>query len=92
MNPMETHREQSPTVEQEPPEFQQDDAYPMSAMENAVSRGVEVALRRIFINKDIRTSVKRSPQRKRKQDDELRIERAAELSHERDFVLVRAKT
>ncbi|KAG2739433.1 hypothetical protein P692DRAFT_20755900 [Suillus brevipes Sb2] len=78
---------QSPTVEQEPPEFQQDDAYPMSAMENAVSRGVEAALRRIFIDKDIRTSAKRSPRRKRKQDDELRIERAAELSHERDFVL-----
>lgn len=89
---METHREQSPTVEQEPPQFQPDDAYPMSAMENAVSRGVEAALRRIFINKDIRTSAKRSPRRRRKQDDELRIERAAELSHERDLLLVRAKT
>ncbi|KAG2336816.1 hypothetical protein BDR05DRAFT_953064 [Suillus weaverae] len=68
VNPMETHREQSPTVEQEPPEFQQDDAYPMSTMENAVSRGIE-------------------PLKEKKQDDELRIERAAELSHERDFVL-----
>ncbi|KAG1720019.1 hypothetical protein EDB19DRAFT_1836269 [Suillus lakei] len=86
-NPMETLREQSPMVEQEPPQFQSDDACPMSAMENAVSRGVEVALRRIFVNKGIPTSMKHSPRRKRMQDDEARIERAAESSHKRDFLL-----
>jgi hypothetical protein len=60
----------------------------MSAMENAISRGVEAALKRIFINRDI--PMKRSPRRRSKkvQDDEVRIERAAELSHERDFLLV----
>lgn len=62
----------------------------MSAMENAVSRGVEAALKRIFINKDLPAVMKQRPRRKSKkmQDDEVRIERAAELSHERDFLLV----
>lgn len=62
----------------------------MSAMENAVSRGVEAALKRIFINKDLLAVMKQRPRRKSKkmQDDEVRIERAAELSHERDFLLV----
>ncbi|KAG1890845.1 hypothetical protein F4604DRAFT_1672841 [Suillus subluteus] len=86
-DPIEMHQERSPTVEQEPPQCQLNDAYPMSTMENAVSRGVEAALRRIFVDKDLQTSAKHSPRRKRKQDDEVRIERAAELSHERDFLL-----
>lgn len=62
----------------------------MSAMENAVSRGVEAALKRIFINKDLPAVMKQRPRRKSKkmQDNEVRIERAAELSHERDFLLV----
>jgi hypothetical protein len=64
----------------------------MSAMENAVSRGIEAALRRIFVDKGLPTSTKRSPRRKRMQDDEVKMERAAELNHERDFLLVRAKT
>ncbi|KAG2361866.1 hypothetical protein BDR07DRAFT_1376885 [Suillus spraguei] len=54
--PMETHRERSSTIEQEPQRFQPDDVYPI-------------------------------PRRKKKQDDEIRIERAADLSHERDFLL-----
>ncbi|KAG2034926.1 hypothetical protein BDR03DRAFT_984002 [Suillus americanus] len=85
--PMEMHRERSSTIEQEPQRFQPDDVYPMSAMENAISKGIEAALRCILIDKDILTSTKRSPRRKKKQDDEIRIERAADLSHERDFLL-----
>ncbi|KAG2125769.1 hypothetical protein DEU56DRAFT_916384 [Suillus clintonianus] len=54
--PMETHRERSSTIEQEPQRFQPDDVYPMSAMENAISKGIEAALRRILVDKDILTS------------------------------------
>ncbi|KAG2358558.1 hypothetical protein BDR07DRAFT_1489309 [Suillus spraguei] len=85
--PMETHQERSSTIEQEPQRFQPDDVYPMSVMENAISKGIEAALRRILVDKDILTSTKHSPRRKKKQDDEIRIERAADLSHERDFLL-----
>ncbi|KAG2108812.1 hypothetical protein DEU56DRAFT_920449 [Suillus clintonianus] len=85
--PMETHRERSSTIEQEPQRFQPDNVYPMSAMENTISKGIEAALRRILVDKDILTSRKHSPRRKKKQDDEIRIERAADLSHERDFLL-----
>ncbi|KAG1855264.1 hypothetical protein F4604DRAFT_1685748 [Suillus subluteus] len=60
-DPMESHQERSPTVEQEPLQFQLDDASPMSAMENAVSRGVEAALRHIFIDKGLPMSTKHSP-------------------------------
>jgi hypothetical protein len=60
----------------------------MSVMENAISRGIEAALKHIFINRDI--LMKWSPRRRstKVQDDEVRIQRAAELSHERDFLLV----
>ncbi|KAG2365220.1 hypothetical protein BDR07DRAFT_1374482 [Suillus spraguei] len=64
-----------------------DDVYPMSVMENAISKGIEAALRCILVDKDILTPMKHSPRRKKKQDDEIRIERAADLSHERDFLL-----
>ncbi|KAG1818529.1 uncharacterized protein BJ212DRAFT_1479536 [Suillus subaureus] len=59
----------------------------MSVMENVISKGIEAALRCILVNKDILTSTKCSPRRKKKQDDEIRIERATDLSHERDFLL-----
>jgi hypothetical protein len=58
-------------------------------MEIAVSRGVEAALRRIFVEKDPLTIMKqRSPRRKKMQGDEIRKEKATESSHERDFLLV----
>ncbi|KAG2363290.1 hypothetical protein BDR07DRAFT_1375914 [Suillus spraguei] len=60
-------------IEQQPQQFQPDNVYPMSAMENMISKGVEVALKYILGNKDILTFRK--------------IEKAAELSHERDFLL-----
>ncbi|KAG2053518.1 hypothetical protein BDR06DRAFT_1008658 [Suillus hirtellus] len=86
-DPMDMHREQSLTVEQEPLRFQLELDDAMSVMENAVSRGIEAALRRIFVDKGLPMSMKRSPQRKRMQDDEVKMERAAELNHERDFLL-----
>ncbi|KAG1778105.1 hypothetical protein EV702DRAFT_1196517 [Suillus placidus] len=45
----------------------------MSVMENAISRGIEAALKHIFINKDL--------------PEVMKQKRAAELSHERDFFL-----
>ncbi|KAG2336323.1 hypothetical protein BDR05DRAFT_1005984 [Suillus weaverae] len=86
-DPMDTHRERSPMVEQEPLQFQPELDDAMSAMENTVSRGIEAALRRIFVNKGLPTSMKRSPQRKRMQDKKVKMERATELNHERDFLL-----
>jgi len=79
-------------IEQELPQSQPDDTSSMSMMEIAVSRGVEAALRRIFVEKDPPTIMKqRSPRRKKMQKmqgDEVRKEKATESSHERDFLLV----
>lgn len=57
-------------------------------MENAISKGVEAALRRILMNKEFPVTMKRSPRRRNAEDQEVRMERAAEPSHERDFILV----
>ncbi|KAG1734253.1 uncharacterized protein EDB91DRAFT_1084157 [Suillus paluster] len=60
-DPIEMCPEQSHMVKPEP--LQSGDAS-MSAMENAVSRGVEAALKHILIDKDLLRVMKRSPQRK----------------------------
>ena len=76
-------------VEQEPLQSEPNNTSPMSMMEIAVSRGVEAALKRIFIDKDLPTVMKRrSPRRKKMQDDEVMKEKAVESSYERDFLLV----
>jgi hypothetical protein len=78
----EIHQEQS--FEKDAPR-QQHDASPM---EDAIARGVEAALRRILIEKDFPLVKKHSPQKKKIEDEEIRREKAAELSCERDFLLV----
>ena len=66
----------------------QPDASPSSNMEDAIARGVEAALRRILIEKDSTVLKKRSPRKRKMDDDKIRREKAAELSCERDFLLV----
>ncbi|KAG1726854.1 hypothetical protein EDB19DRAFT_1914474 [Suillus lakei] len=69
-------------------EFQPEPDDAMSAMENSgLQRNRGGTQTASFINKGLPTSTKRSPRRKRMQDDEVKMERAAELNHERDFLL-----
>jgi hypothetical protein len=57
-------------------------------MEDAIARGVEAALRRVLIDKEFPLTKKHSPGRKKVEEKELRQEKAAEKSYERDFLLV----
>jgi hypothetical protein len=57
-------------------------------MEDAVARGVEAALRRVFIDKEFPVVNKRSPRRRKTEQEEIRREKATEASYERDFLLV----
>ncbi|KAG2120410.1 uncharacterized protein F5147DRAFT_766328 [Suillus discolor] len=80
----EIHQERS--FEQDAPR-QQHDTSPSASMEDAIARGVEAALKRILIEKEFPLVKKRSPRKKKIEDEEIRREKAAELSCERDFLL-----
>lgn len=80
----EVHQERS--FEKDAP--RQHDTSPSANIEDAIARGVEAALRRVLIEKDFPLARKRSPQKKKIEDEEIRREKAAELSCERDFLLV----
>jgi hypothetical protein len=71
----------------------QHDAQPATTMEDAIARGVEAALRCVLIDKEfpLTNKHKLSPQRKRVEEKELRQEKAAEKSYEREFILVSQK-
>ncbi|KAG2102822.1 uncharacterized protein F5147DRAFT_776177 [Suillus discolor] len=90
-DPMEGRTEETPTIEREILQSQLDDAFPMSIMESSVSKCVEAALRRIFIDREFPLAMKRSPRRKKLEDQELQTEQAAELNHERDFLLAEVR-
>jgi hypothetical protein len=62
-------------------------------MEDVIARGVEAALRRVLIDKEfpLTNKHKLSPWRKRVEEKELRQEKAAEKSYEREFILVSQK-
>lgn len=81
----EVHQERS--FEKDAPR-QQHDTSPSANIEDAIARGVEAALRRVLIEKDFPLARKRSPRKKKIEDEEIRREKAAELSCERDFLLV----
>jgi hypothetical protein len=49
---------------------------------------VEAAMRRILSEKDFPLAKKRSPRKKKIEDEEIQREKAAELTCERDFLLV----
>ncbi|KAG2096014.1 hypothetical protein BD769DRAFT_1394771 [Suillus cothurnatus] len=57
-------------------------------MEDAVARGVEAALKRVFINKEFLVANKQSPRRRKTEQEEIQREKTIETSCERDFVLV----
>lgn len=57
-------------------------------MEDAIVRGVEAALRLILIDKEFPLTTKHSPWRQKVEEKELRQEKVAEKSYERDFLLV----
>ncbi|KAG2085970.1 hypothetical protein BD769DRAFT_1397106 [Suillus cothurnatus] len=57
-------------------------------MEDTVARGVEVVLKRVFINKEFLVANKQSPQRRKTEQEEIQWEKTIETSCERDFVLV----
>ncbi|KAG1896158.1 uncharacterized protein F5891DRAFT_1193391 [Suillus fuscotomentosus] len=65
----------------------QHNAQPAMMMEDAIVRGVEAALRRVLIDKEFPLTKKHSPRRKKVEEKELRQEKAAEKSYERDFLL-----
>ncbi|KAG2360889.1 hypothetical protein BDR07DRAFT_1486450 [Suillus spraguei] len=52
--------------EQDVPPHQQHNTPPMTSMEDAVARGVEAALRRVFIDKEFPVVNKRSPRRRKR--------------------------
>ncbi|KAG2744761.1 hypothetical protein P692DRAFT_20877833 [Suillus brevipes Sb2] len=67
----------------------QHDTQPATMMEDAIARGVEAALRHVLIDKEfpLTNKHKLSPRRKRVEEKELRQEKAAEKSYEREFIL-----
>ncbi|KAG2108146.1 hypothetical protein BD769DRAFT_1675405 [Suillus cothurnatus] len=66
----EIHQEQS--FERDTPPRQQHDASPGASMEDTIARGVEAALRRTLIEKDFPGVKKRSPRKKKIEDEEIR--------------------
>ncbi|KAG1848863.1 hypothetical protein F4604DRAFT_1687571 [Suillus subluteus] len=78
-------REQS--SEQDAPPHLQHDTHPATAMEDAIARGVEAALRRVLIDKEFPVTKKHSPRRRKMEKKELQQEKAAEKNYERDFLL-----
>jgi hypothetical protein len=81
----EVHQEQS--FEKDAPR-QQHDTSPSTNIEDVIARGVEATMRRILSEKDFLLTKKCSPQKKKIEDKEIQREKAAELSCERDFLLV----
>jgi hypothetical protein len=61
----------------------------MSMMVDAVTKGLEAALKNILTGGQFSPSVKHSPRRRRAENREVDEERAAEPIGERDFYLVR---
>ncbi|KAG2085967.1 hypothetical protein BD769DRAFT_1397103 [Suillus cothurnatus] len=65
----------------------QHNTLPIDSMEDTVARGVEVVLKRVFINKEFLVANKQSPQRRKTEQEEIQWEKTIETSCERDFVL-----
>ncbi|KAG2046086.1 hypothetical protein BDR06DRAFT_1039201 [Suillus hirtellus] len=77
---------QDQSFEQDIPPHQQHTT-PIVSMEDAIARGVEAAMRRIFVDKELPVANKRSPRRRKREEEEVQREKAAEVCYERDFVL-----
>ena len=74
----------------EPSEQQQDPSSTtqISDIIQAVTKGLESALRNVLVRGQFPPDLKRSPHRRRTENREVQEEMAAELSTERDYFLV----
>ncbi|KAG2050007.1 hypothetical protein BDR06DRAFT_1011627 [Suillus hirtellus] len=70
-----------------PPEQHNPSPRASLSMEDAIARGVEAALRRVLIDKEFLGLKKRSPRRRKTEEEEVQREKASESNYERDFLL-----
>ncbi|KAG2085963.1 hypothetical protein BD769DRAFT_1397098 [Suillus cothurnatus] len=70
---------QEQSSKQDIPPHNQHNTPPIASMEDAVARGVEAALRHVFINKEFPVTNKRSPQRRKKEQEEIQRENARNI-------------
>lgn len=87
MDTEEAPREQS-SEQDIPPQHEQHNPSFCASMEDAVARGVEAALRRVLVDQEFPGVKKRSPRKRKTEEEEIRREKAGESSYERDFLLV----
>ncbi|KAG1895935.1 uncharacterized protein F5891DRAFT_983797 [Suillus fuscotomentosus] len=86
VNTEEVPRESS---EEDVPPPEQHNPLPRASlsMEDAITRGVEAALRRVLVDKEFSGLKKCSPQRRKTEEEEVQREKASESNYERDFLL-----
>ncbi|KAG2052996.1 hypothetical protein BDR06DRAFT_972674 [Suillus hirtellus] len=70
-----------------PPEQHNPSPRASLSMEDTIARGVEAALRRVLVNKEFSGLKKRSPRRRKTEEEEVQREKASESNYERDFLL-----
>ncbi|KAG1853564.1 hypothetical protein C8R48DRAFT_675830 [Suillus tomentosus] len=80
--PCESSKEDVP-----PPEQHNPSPRASLSMEDTIARGVEAALRRVLVNKEFSRLKKRSPRRRKTEEEEVQREKASESNYERDFLL-----
>lgn len=78
----------APEVPREEREREQMNAPQVLSMAETIATAVEDALRNVLGNRNMFEPVKRSPRRRKNEDEQVQLEKATEPTQHRDFILV----